>query len=77
MRHFIENCNRNGFNNLRFTIVDCLNNVDCLTDNEIDDLLLKKEKSCIRTLVTQHHGLNSNHDVNKKDVTVKSQIIRY
>ena len=66
MRHFIENCNLNGFNNLRFTIVDCLNNVDCLTDNEIDDLLLKKEKSCIRTLVTQHHGLNSNHDVNIK-----------
>ena len=66
MRHFIENCNRNGFNNLRFTIVDCLNNVDCLTDNEMDDLLLKKEKSWIRTLVTQHYGLNSNHDVNIK-----------
>ena len=38
VRHFIENLNDNGFKNLRFTIVDCLNNVD----DEIDNLLLKK-----------------------------------
>ena len=44
MRHFTENCNDNGFKNLRFTIADCLNNVEGLTDDEIDHLLLKKKK---------------------------------
>ena len=44
VRHFIEKCNGDGFNNLRFTTVDCLNNVDSLTADEIDDLVLKKEK---------------------------------
>ena len=66
VKHFIENCNDNGFNNLRFTIVDCLNNVDSLKNDEIDDLLLKKEKFWIRTLAMQHHGLNSKHDLNRK-----------
>ena len=51
---------------LRFTIVDCLNNVDSLTNDELDDLLLKKEKFWIRTLVTQHHGFNSKHNLNRK-----------
>ena len=73
VRNFIENWNNNGFKNLRFTIVDCLNNVNDLTDDEIDDLLSKKGKFWIRTLVTQHHGLNSKHDLNRKnDVSVKS-----
>ena len=44
VKHFIEICNDNGFNNLRFTIVDCLNNVDSSTNDETDDLLLKKRK---------------------------------
>ena len=39
LKYFMEDYNSNGFNNLRFTIVDCLNNVDCLTTNEIDGLL--------------------------------------
>ena len=38
----------NGFKNLRFTIVDCLDNVHGLTVGEIDDLL-EKEKFRIRT----------------------------
>ena len=63
MRHFIENFNNNGFNNMRFAIVYCLYNVEDLTDY---DLLLKKEKFWIRTLVTQHHGLDSKHDLKKK-----------
>ena len=66
MRHFTENCNDNGFKNLRFTIADCLNNVEGLTDDEIDHLLLKKKKKkkfWIRTLIMQHHGLNSKHDL--------------
>ena len=66
MRHFIENCNDGGFNNMRFSIVDCLNNMEGLTDDAIDALLLKKEKFWIRTLVTQHHGLNSTHGLNRK-----------
>ena len=53
VKHFMENGNDNGFNNLRFTIVDCLNNVDSLTNDEIDDLLLQKEKFWIRILVSQ------------------------
>ena len=66
VKHFIENCNNNGFNNLRFTIVDCLYNEEDLTGDEIDDHFLKKEKFWIRTLVTQHHGLNSKHDLKRK-----------
>ena len=58
VRHFVENCNDNGFSNFRFSIIDCLSNVEGLTDDEIDDLLL----FCIRASVTQHHGLNSKHD---------------
>ena len=41
--HFIENCNDHRFNNLRLTIVDCLNNVEGLTDDDIDHPLPKKE----------------------------------
>ena len=38
VRHFFENCNDNGFNNWRFTIVDCLNNVN---ESTADDINLK------------------------------------
>ena len=65
-KHFIENCNNNGFNNLRFIIVDYLCNEEGLTGDEIDNHFLKKEKFWIRTLVTQHHGLNSKHDLKRK-----------
>ena len=64
MRHFIENCNDNGFKNLRITIVNCLNNVDGLTNDEVGNLLLKKKKFWI--VFTQHHDLNSKHDLNRK-----------
>ena len=40
--HFIENCNDIRFNNLRLTIFDCLNNMEGLTDDDIDDTLPKK-----------------------------------
>ena len=42
MTHLFDNCNDNGFNNLRFTVVDCLNNVDALTADEIEDLFFEK-----------------------------------
>ena len=66
MGHFIENCNDNRFNNFGLTIFDCLNNLEGLTDDDIDDPRRKKEKFWIRILVTQHHALNSKHEVNRK-----------
>ena len=65
--NFIEDCSDNRFNNLRLTIFDCLNNVEGLTDDNIDNPLPKKEKFWIRILVTQHHGLNSKDEVNRKN----------
>ena len=38
-----KNCDDHRFNNLRLTIFDCLNNVEGLTDDDIDDPLPKKE----------------------------------
>jgi len=64
--HFIDVCVDNCFNNLRFILVDALNNVENLTTEEIDDLLLRKEKFWNGTLVTQHQGLNGTHDWNRK-----------
>ena len=61
MRNIIENYNDNGFNNLRFTIVDCLNYGDGLTAHETDDLLLEKKKCWIRTLVNNIMTLCSYH----------------
>ena len=47
--------------------------ISCNSGNVIDDRLLKKEKFWIRTLVTQHYGLNSKHELNRKgDMTVES-----
>ena len=66
MRHFIENCNDNGFKYLRFTIVDCLSNVDGLTDDEIDDPLLKKEKYLLDKKISHATScLHSKHDLNR------------
>ena len=66
VKHFIENCDDNGFNNLRFTIVDYLSNEDGLAADEMDHLLLKNEKFWIRVLITQHNGLINKHDLNRK-----------
>ena len=66
MRYFIEISNDNRFNNLRFTIIHCLNNVYGLTNDEKVDLLLRKEKFWIGTLVTKNQGLNSKQDLNRK-----------
>ena len=61
VQHFTHNCNDEFFSNLRFIIVDVVNNVELLTLQEIDTLLLAKEKFWIGTLVTQHKGLNGTH----------------
>ena len=60
VRHFIEDCK--WVSNLRFIIVDVLNNVDQFLSDETDDLLLQKEQFWIGTLVTQHMRLNGTHD---------------
>ena len=43
MGHFIENCNDNRFNKWILTRFDCLNNVEGLTDDDIDDPIPKTE----------------------------------
>ena len=50
-----------------------LNNTNSLFPNDIDDLLLQKERFWISTLVTIHKGLNSTHDWNRKRRTERSK----
>ena len=52
--------------NIRLIIIGQLNNTNSLSPDEIDDLLLQKERFWISTLVTIHKGLNSTHDWNRK-----------
>ena len=60
VKHFIDV--HKGFENLRFILIDFVDNVDGLSTEKIDELLLEKEKFWIGTLLTQHKGLNSTHD---------------
>jgi hypothetical protein len=66
-KHFIDECTDDsdpcGY--LLFVIVDGLNNTDNLSAEQIDDLLLEKEKFWIGALVTQHTGMNCSHDWNR------------
>ena len=52
--------------NIRFIIIDQLNNTISLSPNDIDDLLLQKERFWMSRLFTIHKGLNSTHDWNRK-----------
>ena len=67
MKHFVNNCvdPDDPCGHLIFQIIDGLDNVDGLSTEEIDDLLLAKEKFWIETLVTQHAGMNGTHDWNR------------
>ena len=51
---------------LSFQLIDCLDNIDDLSIEDIDDLLLQKEKHWISTLVTMNRGMNSSHGWNRK-----------
>ena len=66
-KHFIDECadDTDPCGHLLFVIVDGLNNTDNLTTEQIDDLLLEKEKFWIGALVTQHSGMNCSHDWNR------------
>ena len=57
------------FKYLEFTIIDVVNNTSGLTRNKIEDLLLKNKKFLMGTLVTQHQGLNSTHDLDRSKRT--------
>ena len=67
VKHFIEDCvdQDDPCGNLIFFIIDGLNNTDGLSIEQIDDLLLQKEKFWIGTLVTMHKGMNLSHDWNR------------
>ena len=69
VNHFIDSCRKgvDGVDNLCFVLLDSVNNVEGLSSDEVDALLLKKEKFWIGTLVTQHKGLNGTHDWNRKN----------
>ena len=68
VNHFIDVCSDTDdpSRNIRFIIIDQLNNTNSFSPDEIDDLLLQKERFWISTLVTIHKGLNSTHDWNRK-----------
>ena len=64
VNHFIDVCSDTDdpSRNIRFIIIDQLNNTISLSPNDIDDLLLQKERFWISTFVIIHKGLNSTHD---------------
>ena len=67
VKHFREVCinSANPVEYLNFHIIDSVNNTDGLSSEQIDELLLNKEKRWIRNLVTCHKGMNSTHDLNR------------
>ena len=76
VQHFLNGCRgeeHTPYSNLFFKIVDCLNNIERLSSEEIDDLLLDKEKFWIGSLLTQHRGMNGTHDWNRSKRWDKKQ----
>ena len=71
--HFIDDCTDRTCSKLKFMILDVVNNVDGLSGDEVETLLLQKEKFWIGTLVTQHKGLNGSHDWNRKKRTEREK----
>ena len=63
------------FKYLAFAIIDVVNHTSGLTCNQTEDLLLRKEKFWIGTLVTQHQGLSSTHVWNCSKQTEREKII--
>ena len=75
VKHFIDDCrdDNNPCGHLRFHILDCLDNVEGLSEEAVDELLLNKEKFWIRNFVAVHQGMNSHHDLNRKKRTEKEK----
>ena len=63
-KHFIECCNDpdDPTKNLRFVLIDYVDNTRDLSDERIEEILLEKEKFWIGTLCAIHKGLNGFHD---------------
>ena len=74
--HFIvESCDEEiSFKYLASVILDVVNNTSGLTRNQIDNLLLEKEKLWIGTIVTWHQGLNSTHEWSRSKRTEREKI---
>ena len=64
MKRFIDSSTDtvNPSKHLRFILIDCVTNTEKSSKEEIDDLLLEKYNSWIRTLCTIHKHLNDYHD---------------
>ena len=75
VNHFVDVCSDTDdpSRNIRFIIIDQLNNTNSLCLDDIDDVLLLKEIFSISTLVTIHKGLNSTHDWNRKRRTERAK----
>ena len=69
LKHFIDACydSNDPFKYLGFLIIEVLKNVQYLSRNNIESLLLQKENFWIGTLANQHKGLNGNHDWNRRN----------
>ena len=65
-KHFIR-AYTGGHNlgHIKFIILDKIDNIDNLSEGQIEDLLLQKETFWIGTFVTQHQGMNGTHDWNR------------
>ena len=50
---------------MKFQLIDCVDNTQQLTKEQINNTLLDKERLWMSTLQTIHHGLNSKHDWNR------------
>ena len=59
---------------MRFHIIDAVDNVEGLSVEKVDELLLEKEKLWIRNLVTCHKGMNSTHDLNRTKRTERENL---
>ena len=67
VKHFIHQCpdNEDPSGHIVFVILDGLNNISGLSADQVDNLLLQKEKFWIGTLCTMHKGMNLTHDWNR------------
>ena len=76
VKHFAEVCPHQDdpVAHMRFHIIDAVDNVEGLSVEKVDKLLLEKEKLWIRNLVTCHKGMNSTHDLNRTKRTERENL---
>jgi hypothetical protein len=72
-KHFFQKCinNENPCSNLKFVILDKVDNTEKLSEEQKENLLFQKEKFWIGNLITQHQGMNGTHDWNRTKRTDK------